>query len=51
MVERFDGKKLLEAIIITEEKVGDLYRKLATQVEDEKATNLFNSQFPSTLVL
>jgi len=39
--KEFNGKKLIEAIILTEEKIGDLYRNLANEVEDEKAKNLF----------
>lgn len=43
MAEKFNGKKLLEAIVMTEEKVGTLYRKLASEVEDEKAKRLFEN--------
>ncbi len=42
MVKIFDGKKLVEAIIITEERIGELYRNLAEQVEDDKSVDLFN---------
>ncbi len=38
---KFQGVKLFDAIILTEQRVASLYNKLASQVEDDKAKNLF----------
>lgn len=37
----FDGKKLIQTIILNEEKTGELYSNLAQKMTDEKARNLF----------
>jgi rubrerythrin len=37
----FDGKKLIQTIILNEEKTGELYTSLAEKMTDKKAKNLF----------
>lgn len=40
-MKTYDGKKLINTIIMTEEKVAELYRSLAEKVNDQTAKNVF----------
>ena len=40
-MSKYDGKKLLLTVIMTEEKVAELYKGLAEKVNDESAKRLF----------
>lgn len=41
MARKFNGKQLIESMVLMEQKVGEFYNKLSGQMKDEKAKNLF----------